>query len=447
MYPYIPNTPEDEKIMLDSIGLSSVDDLFDDVPEEVKLKRRLNINSPMSEMEVLNRLKALSKKNISTEDMVCFLGAGAYDHYIPSVVKYVISKPEFYTAYTPYQAEISQGTLQSVFEYQSMICSLTGMDAANASMYDVGTAAQEAGFMACEITRRKSVVVSKSVHPEVRKVLKTYMKFRQIEVVEADLKDGVTDIEKLQKIINENTAGIIVQNPNFFGIIEDFSEIENIIHRNKGLMIMSVDPISLGILKTPGEWGADIAIGDGQSLGNSLNFGGPHLGFMATKSKFMRKLPGRIVGQTEDKDGKRAFVLTLQAREQHIRREKASSNICSNEQLNALAATVYMTAMGKEGLREVALQCISKSHYALKKIIDTGKFQLLFDKPFFMEFCLKSKYDGTKINEELLKKNIIGGYELEREYPEYKNSVLLCVTEKRTKDEIDILADALEGIK
>jgi glycine dehydrogenase subunit 1 len=327
-----------------------------------------------------------------------------------------------------------------------MICSLTGMDVTNASMYDGATACAEAAMMAVENARRSSVVVSKTVHPEVRRVLKSYLKFREVEVIEADMTDGVTDFEKLKPLVESGTAGVIMQNPNFFGIIEDLSEIEKITHANKALLINYVDPISLGILKSPADWGADIAAGEGQSLGNSLNFGGPYLGFLATTSKLMRKMPGRIVGQSEDVDGRRAFVLTLQAREQHIRRYKATSNICSNQGLNALMAAIYMATMGKKGLREVAEQSTKKAHYAMKQLTASGRFKLMFDKPFFKEFAVVGETPGSKINDELLKHNILGGFELEKEYPELKNGLLLCVTEKRTKEQIDRLIGVMEVI-
>lgn len=444
MYPYIPNTHEDEREMLQSMGLYSIEELFEDIPKDVKLNRELNLSSSKSELEVAKHIKSLTKKNMSSEDLTCFLGAGVYDHYIPSVVKHITSRSEFYTAYTPYQPEISQGTLQAIFEYQTMICNITGMDVSNASMYDGPTACAEAAMMATDSGKRNKILVSKTVHPETRKILATSMRFRNVEVVEIDMADGVTDVEKLKAAVDSNTAGVIVQNPNFFGIIEDMEEVERITHENKALLIMSVDPISLGVIKTPGEIGADIAVGEGQSLGNPLNYGGPYLGFMAVTSKLMRKMPGRIVGQTEDIEGKRAFVLTLQAREQHIRREKASSNICYNQALNALAAAVYLTTMGKNGLKEVALQSARKAHYAFNEITKSGKYKPLFSKPFFKEFAVTG--DGSRVNSELLKNNILGGYDLSREYP-LDNGLLFCVTEKRTKDEIDKLVQVMEGIK
>lgn len=444
MHRYIPNTEAYKKQMLDSMGLSSMSDLFSDIPTNLKLNRKLNLDESMSELEIAKHMKSLAEKNKSIDDLVCFLGAGAYDHYIPSIVKHLAMRSEFYTAYTPYQPEISQGTLQVIFEYQTMMTNLTGMDVTNASMYDGPTAAAEAAIMACESTRRKSIIVSKTVNPETRKVLKTYLTVRNIELIEVDMVDGVTDVEKVKSLVDKNTAAVLVQSPNFFGIIEDVTEVEKAIHGNKGNLIMYVDPISLGILKTPGELGADIVVGEGQSLGNRLNFGGPYLGFLAATSKLVRKIPGRIVGQSIDVDGKRAFVLTLQAREQHIRRYKATSNICSNQGLNVVMAAIYMITMGKKGLREVALQSTQKAHYAYNEIIKAGKFKPLFDKPFFKEFAVTSDIEASKVNKELLNKGILGGYELRKEYNELNNGLLFCVTEKRTKEEIDKLTDALE---
>lgn len=447
MHRYIPNTEADERLMLDSIGAGSTEDLFADIPHELRLQRPLNIRPALSELELSAHMKNLSKKNKSTDELACFLGAGAYDHYIPSIVRHLAMRSEFYTAYTPYQPEISQGTLQIIFEYQTMICSLTGMDVTNASMYDGATACVEAAMIAVENARRSSVVVSKTVHPEVRRVLKSYMRFRDVKVIEADMTDGVTDVEKLKLLVEAGTAGVIVQSPNFFGIVEDLTEIEKIAHANKALLIDYVDPISLGILKSPGQWGADIAVGEGQPLGNTLSFGGPYLGFLATTSKLMRKMPGRIVGQSEDVDGRRAFVLTLQAREQHIRRYKATSNICSNQGLNALTAAIYMTVMGRKGLREVAEQCNRKAHYAMQQLTKSGNYKLMFNKPFFKEFAVASAAAADKVNAELLKQNILGGFELEKEYPELKNGLLFCVTEKRTKEQIDRLAQVMEVVR
>ena len=445
MHRYIPNTDADAKAMLDLIGIESMDELFQGIPDDLILKRDLKLNPGMSELDIERKMKELGKKNRTTDDLVCFLGAGAYDHYIPSIIKHLAKRSEFYTAYTPYQPEISQGTLQAIFEYQTMICGLTGMDVSNASLYDGATACAEAAIMAVDSTRRNTILVSETVHPETRQVLKSYMHSRDIKMVEIPMADGVTDPEMLKKLIDADSAAVIVQNPNFFGIVEDFTEIEKITHGNKSLLVSSVDPISLAILKKPAEYGADIAVGDAQVLGNNLNYGGPYIGFMAVTSKLMRRMPGRMVGQSVDVDGRRAFVLTLQAREQHIRRYKATSNICSNQSLNALIAAIYMVTMGKKGLREVALQVTEKAYYAARKITAGGKYRLAFDKPFFREFALIGPKDADLVNKELLKNNILGGYNLKKEYG-IENGVLLCVTEKRTKQEIDRLAELMEVI-
>ncbi len=445
---YLPTTTEDEKLMLEAIGVNTIEELYDDVPKEFLLgpDDKLDLVGPHSELEVARWVGALGKKNITTDEKVCFLGAGAYDHYVPALIKHLTGRGEFFTAYTPYQPEISQGTLQSIFEYQSMICELTGMDVTNASMYDGGTAAAEASFMATDNTRRNTIVVSKTVHPAVREVMATYLGMRDIELVEIDMADGVTDIDKLKAALGDDVAGVIVQSPNFFGIIEDLAEVEKLTHDNKSLLITYVDPISLGILKSPGELGADIAIGEGQPLGTPLKYGGSYIGFFASTKKLVRKMPGRIVGQSTDLDNKRAFVLTLQAREQHIRRFKATSNICSNQGLVSLTTGMYLSTMGKEGLKEVATQCAQKAHYAAKQITKSGKFKLLFDKPFFKEFAVTSDIDSSKVNAELFKNDILGGFELGRKYKELENGLLIAVTEKRTKEEIDKLASVMEVI-
>ena len=447
MFPYISNTPEDEQKMLEAIGLDSVDQLFEDIPKEVAFNRDFNLDKSKSELEVKAYLTEMSRKNCSLDDLTCFLGAGAYDHYIPSIVNHIISRSEFYTSYTPYQPEISQGTLQYLFEYQTLMCSLTGMDVSNASLYDGGTAIAEAALMAAAVTRKKEIIISKTVRPESREILKTYAHIQDLKIIEVDMKDGVTDLEQLDSLVNDHTATVIIQSPNFFGIIEDIEETAKITHKvKKTALITSVDPISLGILKRPGDLGADIVVGEGQSMGIPLSFGGPYLGFIATSKDYMRKLPGRIVGQTEDLDGKRSFVLTLTAREQHIRRDKATSNICSNQGLNTLAATVYMVTLGKEGLKEVALQSTKKAHYALKKLTESGKYKKVFDKPFFKEFAVTSDTSPDVIISGLRNENIIGGYELGKDYPQYEDAILYAVTEKRTKAEIDKLSSVLEGI-
>ncbi len=445
-YPYIPATHEDEQKMLKACNVSSIDDLFSDIPDDLKLNRDLNLDESKSELEVSEIITKMADKNI--DDLTCFLGAGAYDHYIPSLIKSITSRSEFYTAYTPYQAEISQGTLQSIFEFQSMIAEITKMDIANASMYDGATAAVEACIMAVGKTRRNKIVVPKTVHPETRQILKTYLQFKDVEVVEVDYdrEYGTTDLNKLKEVVGEETACILVQNPNFFGVIEDVDEIGSIARDNKAMYVMSVNPITLSILKSPGEVGADIAVGDAQPLGNSLNFGGPYVGFLAIKSGLIRKMPGRVVGQTVDADGKRCYALTLQTREQHVRREKATSNICSNQGLNALIASIYLATMGKKGYQEVAMQNMQKSHYAYKKFDESKNFEPVFKGKFFNEFVVKSPMPVDELNEKLLENKILGGYDLGKDYEELKGCVLMCVTEKRTAKEIDNLVNLMEGM-
>lgn len=440
MWKYIPTTEEQKSEMLAEIGAKSIDELFKDIPDNLKLKRGLDIPPAMSELEIMSHMKALAARNSNLDEYTCFLGAGAYDHYIPSVVNHITSRQEFYTAYTPYQPEISQGTLQAIFEYQTMICRLTGMNAANASMYDGATALAEAVAMACSATRRKEVLVSKSVHPESREIINTYSSFSGNKAIEFGYIDGQADLAEIEEKIGVNTAAVVLQTPNFFGIIENIKEVAQIAHKKKALLIVSCDPVSLALLKSPGECGADIVVGEGQSLGNPLNFGGPYLGFFAATEALVRKMPGRIVGETSDKNGKRGFVLTIQTREQHIRREKATSNICSNQSLNALAATVYLTALGKQGLKKVASLCLQKAHYTYEQLVNTGKFKPAFNAPFFKEFALKYEGNVQELNSRLLKKNIIGGYELKRSYPDLEDGWLVAVTEKRTRKEIDNLA-------
>ncbi|HZJ82592.1 MAG TPA: aminomethyl-transferring glycine dehydrogenase subunit GcvPA [Clostridia bacterium] len=443
---YIPNTREQREDMLKEIGYSSIEDLFVDIPEEVRLDKELNIPEGISEIELIKHMKELASANKHGGQYPCFLGAGAYDHYIPSAIDHIISRGEFFTAYTPYQPEISQGTLQAIFEYQTMICDLTGMDVANASMYDGSTAVAEAVLMACQATRRSKVVLAGSLHPEYKHVTATYARFQDIPITELGYKDGVIDLEELERSITKDTGAVVVQSPNFFGIIEDIKSIAQIVHNNKALLIVSADPISLGILESPGQLGADIVVGEGQSLGNPLNFGGPYLGFFATTKRLMRRMPGRVVGETTDKDGNRGFVLTMQTREQHIRREKATSNICTNQGLNALIATIYMSLIGKEGLKEVANQCLQKSHYLYDRLIETGLFTPVFNAPFFKEFALKSKIPVDKLNASLLKKGIIGGFSLIGDYEDIHGGWLVAVTEKRTKEEMDILVERIGEI-
>ena len=444
MHRYLPNTTEDIRQMLEVIGIDSTEKLFGTIPDEVKLGRDLELPQSKSEIEVRREIGKMAGKNLSADDLVCFRGAGSYDRYIPSAVKHIVGRSEFYTAYTPYQPEISQGTLQSVFEYQSMICSLTGMDVSNVSMYDGATSAAEAAILASVHTRRPKVLVSMTVNPMVREVLSSYLKFRNVDLEFVAEKDGETDSDDLKMKLDGNVAGLIVQYPNFYGIIEDIRGSEEAVHGNKSLLIISTDPVSLGILTSPGELKADIVVGEAQGLGQNMNFGGPVLGFMTASEKVMRKLPGRIVGETTDVDGKRAFVLTLQAREQHIRREKATSNICSDQTLNSITAAVYMAAIGKEGIREVADQSFKKAHYAYRRLIETGKFRLLHDKPFFSEFALVSDRSVEDLNRKLLDKGILGGLDISGHAASHENVMLIAVTENRTKAEIDRLVEILE---
>ncbi len=443
MHRYIPNSEQDRKDMLKVLGKDSLEALFMDIPEAFKLGRDLDLDSSKSEMEIHRLLKAIADKNKNLDDLVCFLGAGAYDHFIPTVVNHLAGRSEFYTAYTPYQPEISQGTLQNIFEYQSLICELTGMDVSNASVYDGAHAAAEAAIMACAARKKNKILVSAGVHPEIRQVVKTYFRFRDYEIVEVPLDGGETDYTALQGAADKDTAGILVQSPNFFGIVEDVARISEIMKGIKGLTIVSADPIALALLEPPGKLGADIVVGEGQVLGNDLALGGPYFGFMAVTDKLVRKLPGRVCGQSLDEDGKRAFVLTLQAREQHIRRFKATSNICTNQGLMILKAAIYMNTVGREGLKEVADHCLQKSHYLYDQLIARGIAKPAFDKPFFKEFAVTLEKPVAEVNKALLEAGFIGGYDVNAFYP-MPNTMLIAVTEKRTKAEIDAFVKALE---
>lgn len=435
---YLPMTEEDKKAMLETIGVSSVDELFSDIPEKVRFNGEYNIKAAKSETALMKELSKMASRNADLKQNVSFLGAGVYDHYMPVIVDHVISRSEFYTAYTPYQPEISQGELQAIFEFQTMICELTGMDVANSSMYDGGTALAEAAMLSAGHTKRKKIIVSGAVHPESREVLKTYAKGQYLEVIEVPVNDGITDIEALKGLANEEIAAVIVQYPNFFGRIEPLKELEEIVHANKSLFVVSSNPLSLGVLTPPGKFGADIVIGDAQPFGIPTAFGGPHCGYFAVTTKLMRKVPGRLVGQTTDDQGRRGFVLTLQAREQHIRRDKATSNICSNQALNALAASVAMTALGKGGVREMAAANLQKTHYAKNTFKEAG-FEVVYEGHSFNEFVVKLNKPVKEINQELLQKGIIGGYDLGRDYPELANHMLVAVTEQRSKEEIHTL--------
>lgn len=434
---YIPNPAPVADEMLRTLGLSSPDELFIDIKDDLQLKGGLNIPPGMGEMEVRSHLKGLAARNLNTTDYPSFLGAGAYEHYIPAALEQLLLRSEFYTAYTPYQPEISQGLLQSIFEYQTMIGKLTGLDVSNASLYDGGSALAEACNLACINSKgRKKIIISDTVHPEYLAILKAYSLSDHLDIVLIPGREGAADIKAMVGAIDSETAGVIIQQPNFYGILEDPTLIAAAAHDHKALFIMAVEPISLALLKSPGEWGADIAVGEGQPLGCSLSFGGPYLGFMAAQKSLMRKLPGRMVGQTTDLDGQRAFVLTLQAREQHIRREKASSNICSNQALCALAASMYLSFVGETGLKDIAARCHSLAVYAHQEFKQVG-LELRYDQPFYCEFALQLN-DPAAANRKLLENKIIGGYELE-------NALLLAFTEMRTKAEIDRLVAVLGG--
>jgi glycine dehydrogenase subunit 1 len=433
---FLPMTEQDKQEMLEKIGVSTVDELFSDIPEKVRYKDRLHIKEAKSETALYKELSEMANKNKNVKSYTSFLGAGVYDHYIPSIVDHVISRSEFYTAYTPYQPEISQGELQAIFEFQTMICELTGMDVANSSMYDGGTALAEAGMLACGQLKRKTILISEAVHPEYKEVIKTYAKGQKLNIIEIPLNNGVTDIVALKDHMNTDVAAVIVQYPNFFGRIELLKEIEPVVHENQSLFIVSANPVSLGILTPPGKFGADIVTGDAQPLGIPQSFGGPHCGFFAVTKKLMRKIPGRLVGETTDEEGKRGFVLTLQAREQHIRREKATSNICSNQALNALAASVAMTALGKKGIYEMAKANIQKANYA-KNIFKQKGFTIVYEGPSFNEFVVKIDQPIAQLSSYLLEKGIIAGYDLGKVDAKYSGQMLVCVTEIRTKEEID----------
>lgn len=427
---YIPHTEEDIKVMLDKIGMKSTDELFSDIPEDVIFKGEYDIPSAMSEVELRKHFKTLGEKN---SQLTVFAGGGVYDHYSPSVIGHLLARSEFYTAYTPYQPEISQGTLQYIFEYQSMICELTGLEASNASMYDGATATAEAMMMMVASAKKKNrVVISDTLASRVVEVVKTYAKFHGVELTIVAEKEGVSDLVAIEKELEAgDVAGVIVPCPNKYGIIEDYSGLSEKVHAAKALLAMNCDPSALAVLRTPAEWGADIACGDGQTLGMPMQFGGPYLGFMACSKAQLRKMPGRVVGATKDADGKRAFVLTLQAREQHIRREKATSNICSNQSLMALYATVYVALMGKKGLVEVNKLSCDGAHYLYEKLLASGKFHKVFDKPFLKEFTLRTDLDIKKVNEYLASNGFMGGLDLGDGLVEF------AVTEKRTKEEID----------
>ncbi len=444
---YIPISDKDKQEMFNSIGVKNTQELLSlQIPEALRVKK-LNLDKGMSEQELISLFKQYAHKNKS--NLACFRGAGIYDHFVPSIVDEIIGRSEFWTAYTPYQAEASQGTLQAIFEYQSVMCELTGLECSNASMYDGATAVAEAILLAIRASRKNKVIISNALNPEYISVIETYTKNLKIEIIKIDIdsKTGALNKDDLNKVLDETVAAVVVQSPNFFGTVEDMQELSKVSKDKKALFVAVVNPISLGLLQTPGEYGADIAVGEGQVLGNQMYLGGSTFGFMVVTKALEWKMPGRIVGQTVDKDGKRGFVLTLQSREQHIRREKATSNICTNAALNSFAACVYAAYLGSQGIKELAETNISKARYAFDKIKNIKGFYPLFENSvFFNEFVFKTDKDADKINKELLKENILGPLNLGKTDAKYKNCIMFAVTEKRTKQEIDKLAEILTRV-
>ncbi|UCG34922.1 MAG: aminomethyl-transferring glycine dehydrogenase subunit GcvPA [Candidatus Omnitrophota bacterium] len=447
--PYILNTNEEIKQMLKAIGVDSVEELYSALPPEIKLKESLNLPSGLSEFDVKKKVTALSERNKPLEKYNSFLGAGCYDHYIPAAVSFILSRSQFLTAYTPYQSECSQGILQAIYEYQSYICLLTGMDVSNASLFDGASALAEAVLMTLRISRKKRVVISSTIHPEYKETLKTYLSGFDFMIEEFVPKsDGFFDLEKLRDTLRNDVGCVAFQSPNFLGLIEDAEKLSELAKKVQALTVMVTNPLSLAILKDPARSGVDIVCGDGQPLGGSLNFGGPSLGFIATKNENTRQMPGRIVGKTEDKKGDIAYCLTLQTREQHIRREKATSNICSNQSLNAIGAAVYLSLIGSEGLKEVALNSFRNTQYLYQRLKEVRGVKIPFEPRFFNEFVWEVE-NAPKIMNAFYDKNIIAGYFLGESFPQYKNSILSCCTEKKKKSEIDemvfSLAEVLRG--
>ncbi len=444
--PYISHTENERQEMLRTIGVQTFNELIRNIPAELLLKKEINLPAPLSEFEVIQHLNQLSQKNINVNEMISFLGGGAYDHFIPVAIDHLILRSEFYTSYTPYQPEVSQGTLQAIYEYQTAICEITGMDVANASMYDGGSALAEGALMAIGETQRKQIIVSKGVHPHYRQIIRTYCHGLGIEIIEIPPGNGITDLEMLKSRISDQTAAVLIQHPNFLGYLEEVDEIAAMVHHHGALFVTSNDPISLGVVNPPGAYDVDIMTGEGQVLGNSLNFGGPYLGIFAVKSQYVRRMPGRLVGATVDVTGKKGFVLTLQTREQHIRRAKATSNICTNQALNALIGTIYLTLMGKEGFQKVAELCLQKSHYLADAIQKIDGLQLKYKNPFFKEFVFEAELNSQELLRKLGVKKIIGGINLAEFDYNLPKSILTATTEKRTRAELDYYISVLKEI-
>jgi glycine dehydrogenase subunit 1 len=441
---YILNTPADQQAMLERIGVASIQDLFQCIPPDVRLNRPLDVPPALAEQELTRLAGRLAAKNVSADDAVCFLGGGSYDHFIPAVVDAVAGRSEYYTAYTPYQAEASQGSLQVFFEFQTLICQLTGLDVANASLYEGGSSVAEAVLMSLAVQpKRHKVLVAGSVHPEYRLTLQTYVANLDARVVTLPAPHGFLDPDDLKKAVDDDTLCVVVQHPNFFGCLEEVQAVGEIAKAKGALFVVSFDPVSVGVLKRPGQYGADVAVAEGQGLGVPMCYGGPYLGVLACREEFVRKMPGRLVGQTTDRNGRRCWVLTLQTREQHIRREKATSNICTNQGLLALRATVHLAALGPQGLKETAELCLRKAHYAAEQLTKVPGVGLRFDRPFFKEFAVKLGGDVPAVANELLAAGYHAGLPLGRWYPELRDSLLVAVTERRTKAEIDGLAHEL----
>jgi len=447
---YIPHTEKDIRDMLAKIGVKNIEQLFDSIPQELRLDdKRLDLSPSLAESELTAFLSRAQKRNVNAEEVSLFLGAGAYRHFSPALIDHLISRGEFSTSYTPYQPEVSQGTLQAIFEFQTMIAMLTGMDIANASMYDGASALAEAVIMAERVTRKREILISRAVHPEYRQVVETYTRANQIELVEMPFSaNGKTDVDSIVARLNDQTAAVVLQSPNYFGVVEEYAGLKKHLNDRGALLIVAVaEALSLGILKPPGMRGADIVVGEGQSFGLSLSYGGPYVGFFTTQEKFLRQMPGRLAGETVDREGKRSYVLTLSTREQHIRRERATSNICTNQGLCALAATIYLATMGKQGLREVAMLNVRKADYLKNRLRKIKGFKIRFDADTFNEFVLECPRPAEEIRDRLIQEaNILAGIPLQTHYPELPNSLLLCATELNTQEEMDRLAEKLEGM-
>lgn len=447
---YVPNTRQEQQAMLEHMELSSIEDLLETVPDNVRFERPLALLPARSEPDLKRLLNNMAARNKNLDTTISFLGAGTYDHAIPSIVPHLQRRSEFVTSYTPYQPEVSQGMLQAIYEFQTMVCQVTGLDIANASLYDGSTALVEAVLLALGPGGRGEVVISAGVDPQYRRVLQTYAFARGFEIKEVPAYNGVTSLEDLDAAVSPTTAAVVIQQPNFFGCVEDVHSIEAITHKGKALFVTAItEPASLGILAPPGSYGADIAVGEMMSFGNTMSYGAPALGFMAAKQKFMRLLPGRLVGQTIEEGGSKqtGYVLTLQTREQHIRRERATSNICTNQSLLAVGATIFLAALGKQGFREMSELCLQKAHYAYRQITAIPGFTAAFSSPFFDEFVIKTPVSAARLQQHFAQAGILGGYPLDKSYVGMENSMLFCVTETRTKEDIDLLVNVLKEVQ